>query len=56
MIEHPQQSDMRGTSPTMAPATTPALELNNGVTMPALRLGVYQSPPAEAAPLVVDNS
>jgi diketogulonate reductase-like aldo/keto reductase len=32
----------------MAPATTtPTLELNNGVTMPALGLGVFQSPPAE---------
>jgi diketogulonate reductase-like aldo/keto reductase len=31
----------------MAPATTPTLELNNGVTMPALGLGVYQSPPDE---------
>jgi diketogulonate reductase-like aldo/keto reductase len=26
---------------------TPALKLNNGVTMPALGLGVFQSPPAE---------
>ena len=31
----------------MTPATTPALTLNNGVTMPALGLGVFQSPPAE---------
>ena len=32
---------------TMTPATTPALTLNNGVTMPALGLGVFQSPPEE---------
>src|SRR3982751_3418897 len=31
----------------MIPATTPALTLNNGVTMPALGLGVFQTPPAE---------
>jgi diketogulonate reductase-like aldo/keto reductase len=31
----------------MAPATTPALTLNNGVTMPALGLGVFQTPPDE---------
>src|SRR6201991_437339 len=31
----------------MNPATTPALNLNNGVTMPALGLGVFQSPPEE---------
>ena len=31
----------------MTPATTPALTLNNGVTMPALGLGVFQSPPDE---------
>src|SRR4051812_6478252 len=31
----------------MTPATTPALTLNNAVTMPALGLGVFQSPPAE---------
>ena len=31
----------------MTPATTPALTLNNGVTMPALGLGVFQSPPEE---------
>jgi len=31
----------------MTPATTPALKLNNGVTMPALGLGVFQSPPEE---------
>src|SRR5580765_6797559 len=28
----------------MTPATTPALILNNAVTMPALGLGVFQSP------------
>ena len=27
----------------MTPATTPALTLNNGVTMPALGLGVFQT-------------
>jgi diketogulonate reductase-like aldo/keto reductase len=31
----------------MTIATRPTLELNNGVTMPALGLGVFQSPPAE---------
>jgi len=31
----------------MTPATTPALTLNNGVTIPALGLGVFQSPPEE---------
>jgi diketogulonate reductase-like aldo/keto reductase len=33
-------------------ATTPALTLNNGVTMPALGLGVFQSPPKETAAAV----
>jgi diketogulonate reductase-like aldo/keto reductase len=36
----------------MAATTTPALELNNGVTTPALGLGVYQSPPAETVTAV----
>src|SRR5690349_17684702 len=37
----------------MAPTTTvPALELNNGVTMPALGLGVFQSPPEETTAAV----
>jgi diketogulonate reductase-like aldo/keto reductase len=49
MTERPQQSDTRGTSPTMAPATTPAPALNNGVTMPALGFGVFQTPPEETA-------
>ena len=31
----------------MTLATTPALKLNNGVTIPALGLGVFQSPPEE---------
>jgi diketogulonate reductase-like aldo/keto reductase len=31
----------------MATATTPRIELNNGVELPALGLGVFQSPPAE---------
>ncbi|GAA4219791.1 aldo/keto reductase [Actinocatenispora rupis] len=32
--------------------TTPELQLNNGVTMPALGLGVFQSPPEETAAAV----
>ena len=36
----------------MTPATTPALKLNNDVTMPALGLGVFQSPPEETATAV----
>jgi diketogulonate reductase-like aldo/keto reductase len=36
----------------MAPATTPALTLNNSVTMPALGLGVFQSPPEETTAAV----
>ncbi|RKQ92994.1 diketogulonate reductase-like aldo/keto reductase [Solirubrobacter pauli] len=37
----------------MAPATAaPSLELNNGVTMPALGLGVFQSPPEETTAAV----
>ena len=36
----------------MTPATTPALQLNNGVTMPALGLGVFQSPPEETTAAV----
>jgi len=43
MSEHPRQPDARGTNLTM----TPTLKLNNGVQMPALGLGVFQSPPAE---------
>jgi diketogulonate reductase-like aldo/keto reductase len=31
----------------MSPATIPALTLNNGVVMPALGLGVFQTPPDE---------
>jgi diketogulonate reductase-like aldo/keto reductase len=52
MTEHPQHPDTRGTNPTMAPATIPILELNNGVTIPALGLGVFQSPPAETVSAV----
>ena len=37
---------------TMTPATTPALTLNNGVEMPALGLGVFQSPPEETTAAV----
>jgi diketogulonate reductase-like aldo/keto reductase len=36
----------------MTPATTPAPTLNNGVTMPALGLGVFQSPPEETVTAV----
>ncbi|HEX6714513.1 MAG TPA: aldo/keto reductase [Thermoleophilaceae bacterium] len=36
----------------MTPATTPALTLNNSVTIPALGLGVFQSPPEETATAV----
>src|SRR4051794_9306781 len=36
----------------MTPSTTPALTLNNGVTIPALGLGVFQSPPEETAAAV----
>jgi diketogulonate reductase-like aldo/keto reductase len=36
----------------MTPATIPALTLNNGVTMPALGLGVFQSPPEETTAAV----
>jgi diketogulonate reductase-like aldo/keto reductase len=36
----------------MTTATTPTLELNNGVQMPALGLGVFQSPPAETVTAV----
>jgi diketogulonate reductase-like aldo/keto reductase len=36
----------------MRPATTPALTLNNAVTMPALGLGVFQTPPEETTAAV----
>ena len=36
----------------MSAATSPTLELNNGVTMPALGLGVFQSPPEETTAAV----
>jgi diketogulonate reductase-like aldo/keto reductase len=36
----------------MTPATTPAPNLNNGVTMPALGLGLFQSPPEETVTAV----
>jgi diketogulonate reductase-like aldo/keto reductase len=36
----------------MTPATTPALKLNNDVTMPALGVGVFQSPPEETTAAV----
>jgi diketogulonate reductase-like aldo/keto reductase len=36
----------------MSPTTTPALTLNNGVELPALGLGVFQSPPEETTAAV----
>src|SRR3954462_490274 len=36
----------------MGPATAPALKLNNGVEIPALGLGVSQSPPEETTAAV----
>jgi diketogulonate reductase-like aldo/keto reductase len=36
----------------MSPANTPALKLNNGVEIPALGLGVFQSPPEETTAAV----
>jgi diketogulonate reductase-like aldo/keto reductase len=51
-MNRPQQPDTRGTNPTMATATTPILKLNNGVQMPALGLGVYQSHPADTVAAV----
>src|SRR3954449_4440544 len=36
----------------MASVTIPALQLNNSVTMPALGLGVFQSPPEETTAAV----
>src|SRR3954465_8936660 len=36
----------------MTPATTPALKLNNDVEIPALGLGVFQSPPEETSAAV----
>lgn len=36
----------------MSPTTVPAVTLNNGVTMPALGLGVFQSPPDETTAAV----
>jgi diketogulonate reductase-like aldo/keto reductase len=36
----------------MSPATTPALKLNNGVEIPAIGLGVFQSPPEETVSAV----
>jgi diketogulonate reductase-like aldo/keto reductase len=48
MTERLQQPDTRGTKPTM----TPTLRLNNDVEMPALGLGVFQSPPEETVTAV----
>jgi diketogulonate reductase-like aldo/keto reductase len=36
----------------MTTATTPRIELNNGVELPTLGLGVFQSPPAETVSAV----
>ncbi len=36
----------------MTPATTSTLELNNGITIPALGLGVFQSPPEQTTAAV----
>jgi len=36
----------------MTPATTPTLKLKNGVTMPALGLGEFQSPPEDTVTAV----
>src|ERR1700742_461630 len=36
----------------MSPAITPALKLNNGVELPALGFGVFQSPPEETTAAV----
>jgi diketogulonate reductase-like aldo/keto reductase len=36
----------------MSPTTVPALKLNNGVELPALGLGVFQSPPEETTAAV----
>jgi diketogulonate reductase-like aldo/keto reductase len=48
MTESQQQPDPRGTNLTM----TPTLQLNNGVQMPALGLGVFQTPPEETVAAV----
>jgi diketogulonate reductase-like aldo/keto reductase len=36
----------------MSPATAPALKLNNGIEIPAIGLGVFQSPPEETVSAV----
>ncbi len=41
----PKQPDTRGTNPTVPPV--PTLQLNNGVQILALGLGVFQTPPDE---------
>jgi len=43
----PQLPDYEKDEPTMTPTTTATLKLNDGVEMPALGLGVFQSPPDE---------
>jgi hypothetical protein len=55
MTGRPQQPDTRGTNPTMALATTPILELNNGNER-EVGEGIRRSGNRETAPLVVDNS
>jgi hypothetical protein len=44
MTEGPPQPDTRGTNGTM----TATLKLNNGVQMPAVGLGVFQTSPDDA--------
>jgi diketogulonate reductase-like aldo/keto reductase len=46
-IANTRDNPTRDDEPTMTQATTPTLELNNGVTIPALGLGVFQTPPDE---------
>ena len=47
MTEPRKQPDTTGTNLTMPPVSAPTLKLNNGVQMPALGLGVFQTPPDE---------
>lgn len=43
----PQHPDYEKDEPTMTPTTPPTLKLNNGVEMPVLGLGVFQTLPDE---------
>jgi hypothetical protein len=45
MTGRPQQPDTRGNNNR---TITPTLNLNNGVEMPAVGLGVFQTPPDDA--------